>query len=356
MAAVVGSGRLLRIVDKDLQKYIPKMATHESLKFIHGRKPRFSSNPRMFVKMVSRPAWNLLERGGKRARAVFFLLLTDALGGSLRELSEFAVIPEIMHNASLIIDDIEDESESRRNAPSIHRMFGTDVAINAAGIMAGLSGLTLLRASSKPDFDKEMLLAAYEVNAQAGIDIGIGQAIDIYLRRIDPKLVREEDYLQSCAYKTGALLKLAAQLSAILCRRTTTGSVARFGDFGEILGACFQIRDDVLNFKGFAGREKGDIGGDVIEGKITLPVIHALKHSPRKDELYEILCKRKRGRKDALAATRIIRDSGALDYASGKAKTLLDAAWNEISGALPDSDKKLVFRDYCYYLAIGREN
>ena len=366
---MIGNKSFLRIINRNLQKYIPRIATRKSITFIHGETPRFSSNPEAFTKMVSQPAWNLLDRGGKRARAVFFLLLVDALGGSTKELSEFALIPEVMHNASLIIDDIEDDSKTRRNAPCVHKQFGIDVAINAAAIMAGLSGLTLLRTTSGKlkKLGEGALLAAYEANAQAGINIGIGQAMDIYLRGIvveDPARVREADYLQSCAYRTGALLKLAAQLSAILAGRQELSK--ELGHFGEIMGTCFQIRDDILNLKGFTGGNAQDAGSDIREGNVTLPIIYALKDSSQKDELSKILCSKKKGKKsrrDVSRAIEIITQAGAIEKAARKAKRLLDSSWKRLErkgildGDGPESGKRsIILKDYCYYLALERDH
>src|SRR3990167_4797991 len=114
-------------IDRAIERFFPKRAGKEWLRKnlgINGECDIFALN-----KSFNAPVWDFLGRGGKRWRPVLMLLCCEAVGGNPKAILPFTAIPEVLHNATLIIDDIEDSSELRRGKPALHRIFGVDVAI-----------------------------------------------------------------------------------------------------------------------------------------------------------------------------------------------------------------------------------
>ena len=164
------------IIDQMIQKYIPKIIDEKYLYFVHG-KPRYKYNLEAHQKALIDPLWNLLDRGGKRWRPALFLLIAEALGGDPDKVNDFVTIPEVIHNATLIHDDIEDRSELRRGKPCIHKIYGEDVAINVGDEFYFIPMLPVIK--NKHKFSETTLIKIYETYLQEMINITYGQAIDI---------------------------------------------------------------------------------------------------------------------------------------------------------------------------------
>ena len=168
--------------------------------------------------------------GGKRVRPTVTVLVCDALDGDMDDATEFAVGIELVHNASLVIDDIIDESELRRGTPAAWTEFGFGPAITASD---GLIGEAFELFSSNE--------RAMQAVAEAMVQLGEGEATELVEQPVD-----ETAYMELARRKTGALFRAAAELGAIAADADTY-TVEAFGQYAERVGVAFQMRDDVLD-------------------------------------------------------------------------------------------------------------
>ncbi|MFH1631005.1 MAG: polyprenyl synthetase family protein [Candidatus Aenigmatarchaeota archaeon] len=344
-------------IDKIIEKYIPKKYNKKSLEFAMG-KARYEYTIEAPNKVVAEPIWDLLNRGGKRWRPVLMMLVCEALGGNPKKFQDLVVIPEIIHNGTLMIDDIEDSSELRRGKPCTYKIFGIDISINAGNIMYYLPFLVTMR---NKIFDEKTKLRIYETYLQEMINISFGQGMDIawHNGKANADKVTEKEYLQMCAYKTGTLARMSAKIGAI-ASGADEKTVEAMGKLAESIGVGFQIQDDILNLTATSGKNQFKeeyIGEDIHEGKRTLMVIYAVRKADKKSSkrLIEILNMHTRDRNLINEAIKILRDCGAIDYARQRAKQIVQEAWNEVDPILKPSKAKdmlaafvkfLVERDY----------
>lgn len=270
-------------IDKMIERFIPRKYEKSSVIFSLSP-PAYDYNLEALNKTIGDPIWDFLDRGGKRWRPSLFLLVVEALGKDPQALQEFAILPEVIHNGTIMIDDIEDNSEFRRGKPCTHKLFGLDVAINAGNALYYLPLLTLLKNRDK--LGAERLSKIYEVYVREMINLSFGQAMDIAWHKglADADSLTEAQYLQMSSYKTGTLARMAAKIAAVLCE-TSEDTIERLGRFAEALGIAFQIQDDILDLTSeeFAER-KGGRGQDITEGKRSLIVIHTLGRAKPADK------------------------------------------------------------------------
>jgi geranylgeranyl pyrophosphate synthase len=303
-------------------------------------------------KAIVDPIWEFLDRGGKRWRPALFLIICEALGKELTDFVDFAIVPEVVHNGTLMVDDLEDASEYRRGKPCTYKIYGLDIAINAGNAMYYLPLLTLLENRDK--ISQRKLAQVYEIYAQEMINLSLGQAMDIAWHRglADADEISEMDYLQMCAYKTGTLARMAAKIAAVLCDADEE-VVEKLGHFAESLGIAFQMKDDVLDLTSTQFTEKkGGCGLDVTEGKRSLPVIHTLKVSNIKDRkrLIEILSMHTSDQRLRNEAIAIMQKYDSIEYAKRFAKRIVKRSWNEVEQLLPASGAKGKLKGFAEFL------
>lgn len=340
----------MRLIDKVIEKYIPRKIGKSSVDFMCG-KIRYRYSIEAIQKTISEPVWDLLGRGGKRWRPMLFLLVYEALGRKPDDVLEFAIIPEVIHNGTLIIDDIEDSSELRRGKPCTYKIFGSDVAINVGNAMYYLPLLTLIK--NKDKFDSETLVKVYETYVQEMVNLSFGQAMDIAWHRgmVNANELTEEEYLQMCAFKTGTLARMAAKIAAILAKADKQ-QVEAFGKFAETIGIAFQIQDDILNLTGKEFTKGKGFGEDITEGKRSLPIIYTLRKATLSDKasLIKILNSHTKDRKTILKAISIIKRYGSIEYAKELGSKMVKEAWDEIDKFLKPSDAKNKLKAFADYL------
>jgi geranylgeranyl pyrophosphate synthase len=339
-----------KLIDAHIEKYIPRFFSNKSLLF-KIIPPRYRLDFNALNEAINKPLWEFLDRGGKRWRPALFLLIYEALGGRSEEALDFAIIPEIIHNGTLIADDVEDSSEMRRGKPCTYKIFGVDVAINLSQAMYFLPMIVLSEKRDKIPPEKAKRI--YEVYVQEMINLSLGQAIDIaWHKGLIREDLTEDHYLQMCAYKTGTLARMAAKMAAILAG-SDDETVEKIGLFAESIGVAFQIQDDILDIVGeeFA-KGKGGLGMDITEGKLTLMVIYTLRKANQndKEELLRILGMHTKDEKLRMRAIEIMRKYGAIEYAREVASKLVVEGWKAIDGLLPDSNAKEKIKMLAEYL------
>jgi octaprenyl-diphosphate synthase len=226
--------------------------------------PNLNVSPELCTALTA-PGRDLLSRGGKRWRPLLSVLVCGALGGGDKALSLTPLV-EIAHNASLIHDDIEDNSAERRGQPSIHIRYGVDTAINSGSF---LYFLPLIRVN---DLDAPLQNEVFRLWAEYLRRLHLGQALDIAWHKDESAMPSLEEYNLMCSLKTGSLARLAAMLGTFAAKPPASREIAEvFGNASEKLGVGFQIMDDVKNLSGdIVGKQRGD---DIVEGKKSLPIL-----------------------------------------------------------------------------------
>lgn len=338
-------------IDKIIEKYLPKKATKKWLNFTFG-KPHYTYSLKAAQKSLLEPTWEFLKRGGKRWRPVLFLLLIEALGGERKKFKDFCIIPEMIHQGSLIVDDIEDQGELRRGRPCLHKIYGEDLALNVGNFLYFFP-LILLK-KHKDKIKPEVLLRLYQTYIQEMINISFGQGTDIFWHKGKERKIEEKEYLQMCAFKTGCLARMAAKMAAILSEKDEE-TVEKVGKVAEAIGVAFQIQDDILDIS-LKGKEREkfgkSFGNDIKEGKRTLMVIHALKKAKKKDKerLRAILNKHTDDLKERAEAISIIEKYKGIEYAKKIAKKIVKESWGKVKEFLPESQAKKTLKEFIYFL------
>lgn len=339
------------VIDEIIEKYIPRKISKNAVLF-KLNPPRYAYNLETLNKAVTEPIWEFLDRGGKRWRPFLFLLVCEALGKNPKDFMEFAIIPEVIHNGTLIIDDIEDSSDYRRGKPCTYKIYGLDIAINAGNAMYYLPLLPLIK--NKEKIPPQKLCKIYEIYVQEMINLSLGQAMDIAWHRglANADEISEKDYLQMCAYKTGTLARMSAKIAAVLADATAE-QVEKIGHFAESIGVAFQMQDDILDLTGeeFA-EKKGGRGKDITEGKRTLIVIHTLKVADSKDKkrLIQILNMHTSDQKLQDEAIAIMQKYSSIEYARRFATNLVEESWREVEKLLPASEAKEKLKAFAEFL------
>jgi geranylgeranyl diphosphate synthase type I len=340
------------LIDSRIREHFPERLDGFYLEKILG-KARYEYDMDSINKSITEPVWDILSRGGKRWRPAMFLLITEVMGGDTEKARDFAVIPEIIHNGTLMVDDVEDSSELRRGKPCIHKIYGTDVAINTSNFMYYIPLSILIK--NRERFDSGTLLRAYEIYVKEMINLGIGQGLDIWWHKGKSDGVTEKRYLQMCSCKTGTLARMAARLAVALSGGTEEQE-EKMGRFAESIGIAFQIQDDILSASGEKFQDRKGYGDDVTEGKRTLMVIHTLEKANGKDRkrLLEILGMHTRDRKLIKEAIGLFREYDSINYAKGVARELVSGAWKDIDTMLPESEAKRKLKAFADFL-VERE-
>ncbi|PIN70165.1 polyprenyl synthetase [Candidatus Woesearchaeota archaeon CG11_big_fil_rev_8_21_14_0_20_43_8] len=329
-------------IDESLKALIPE-TIDESWVLEQFGPTKWKYSEKAVQEAIARPAWDLLNRGGKRWRPALMELCCEAVGGKRSDTKDLLAIPEIIHNGTLMIDDIEDSSTLRRGKLAIHKIYGEDIAINAGNAMYFLPYLKL------KNIEEKKRLKLLELIYDEMLRLHLGQGKDIYWHR-SQIIPTEDEYLQMCAFKTGVLARLSAKMGAILGDGTEE-QIVSLGTFAESIGVAFQIVDDILNIRPSEKWGK-TIGDDITEGKITLLVIHTLKNAAEKDRqsLLAILRSKTQEKSKIKEAIQILERYGAIGYAKKIADRLVLDAWKQVKETIIDSDAKTLLKEFADYL------
>ena len=279
------------------------------------------------VVLVRQVAEYIINAGGKRLRPALVLLCAGSLGYNGSRHHELAAIIEFIHTATLLHDDVVDESDLRRGRKTANALFG-----NAASVLVG--DFLYSRAFQMMIEVGDMRIM--RVLSDATNIIAEGEVLQ--LMNCHDADVDEERYLQVIRYKTAKLFEAASQLGAIIggADSATERSLA---DYGTHLGTAFQLIDDVLDYSGAEAETGKHLGDDLAEGKPTLPLIYVMQNgTPDQAE-----CVRKAiehgGREDFPAVLAAIRATGALEHTQKQARAEAERATAALE-SLPASTHK----------------
>ena len=334
-------------LDALMERYFPRKINEEYLEWLMGKRSH-GYDAITVEKAIFEPMWDLLSRGGKRWRPWLFLVLSRNLGVDLERYKGLALIIELLHNGSLIADDIEDGAEIRRGDKAIHIKYGLDIAVNLSSAMYFLP-LRILMEMDLDELKYKRLVNAY---LEDMIRIHIGQATDIGWHRglRDPETIGVEHYLEMCANKTGVLPRMAARFAAIAAD-LNEDEERRIGKFAESIGVAFQIQDDILNLRSAESLGK-EFGEDIREGKVTLMVIITLSRASEGERrrLKEILSMHTKDRELIKEAISIMERQGAIDYARDVARKIVLESWEDVKDLLPENVYKDKIRELANFL------
>jgi len=346
--------RAAACVDRRIRKFFPASFTASSFRKELGPEAR-RRDPAVLTEMIADPVWDLLERGGKRWRSIFTLILMDALGTDPRPFETMVCsLSELTHAGALIVDDIEDSSLLRRGAPCIHRRYGVGPAINAANTVYFLATLPVLDHSHLTDTQKiEIihLIMGYHTRAH------FGQAQDLYFsKNMSPANLEKwlagpnaALILQMYEDKTaGPVMGLAETAAIIAGSPLPVRSACR--EFARNLGTAFQIIDDIHDFAQTNNWSKMR-GEDLADGKLTYVLIRALEMLDKKPRarLIELLCQRTpRPEGDTLReGISLVRQSGALWLCRDEARKTCRSSWQKLARLVPPSEAKIFVGTLC---------
>lgn len=261
---------------------------------------------------------------GKRVRPVLCLLVCEACGGDWKQALPAAAAIELVHNFSLIHDDIEDQDKVRRSRPTLWVLWGEPLAINAGDGMFSLAQIAMLRLNERGVGAGTMLEACRLLNHTCLALTG-GQHLDIsFERRTD---VTTADHLRMIEGKTAAVVACACELGALIATHddasisTRSTQRERVRSFGHHLGLAFQIRDDILGIWGDPVTTGKPAGADIIQRKKSLPILHGLAQSA---VLRELLAQATLSPADVRHATALLRDLGSREFARQMAQKCHD--------------------------------
>ncbi len=322
------------VVDEAIEEVIPRGVDEEYLTEFFGP-ATYEYDPETLQRALSDPVWELLDRGGKRWRAIVFLLLVRGFGEDHEPYLPYATIPEILHTGTIIVDDVEDGAAMRRGDPALHHVYGTDVALNAGN---ALYFMPLKVITQNPaDLDDGTRLALYEMLMAELNRTHLGQGTDICWHNDGGVEVSREQYLEMCACKTGCLGRIVARLAAIVTGQSDERerAVARYA---ESMSVAFQIGDDILDIEnslGEAGAFGKEFGNDIREGKKTLLVIHALETASeeRAERLRTILQTEENTDEEILEAIDILQQTDSIEFARERALSLAAEAREQLADA-----------------------
>jgi geranylgeranyl diphosphate synthase, type I len=266
-------------------------------------------------------ARHLPMAGGKRLRPVLCMLCCEAVSGSHIDVLPFAIGVELVHNFSLVHDDIMDKSTLRRNLSTVHIEYGEPTAIIAGDLLFAKAFESL---GSYP-VDMKGFRRLYNLLIRSVINVCEGQQYDMNFE--GRLLVSEEEYLKMIQMKTAALFRISSEGGA-LAGGANEHVQNQFAIYGNSLGLAFQIQDDVLDMSSTQETLGKDIGNDIRNGKKTLIAVHALTHATgnHRQVLKDIFGKVTATDDEIQQVHHIFKDIGSIDYAKDKAMAYSEQA------------------------------
>jgi geranylgeranyl pyrophosphate synthase/predicted secreted hydrolase len=307
-----------------------------------------------FSSSFIKPVREIADRGGKSWRSYAALACCDVVGGDSRQYVQWLAMPELLHIGSLIVDDVEDQSQIRRGGPCCHVMYGQSIAINA-GSACYFLGQKLLSSRNLSDSDKLRIYDLYFAALRAGHS---GQALDLY----------GLDDAMNAAVESGIGNELEARVRSIHRLKTAApaaslarmGAVAGGGNEAQIealgcyfdsVGLAFQIVDDVLNLRGFK-KDLKSRGEDISRGIVTYPIAKAISRLDieNRRRLWTTLKSKPEEQSVIEGIIEDLEECGAIEDCMREAHKMVDDAWGKLDPLVEDSLPKLMLRAFSWFV------
>ncbi len=274
------------------------------------------------VVLIRTVAEYIVGAGGKRLRPAVLMLVARALGYSGAAHHALAMVIEFIHTATLLHDDVVDESALRRGRPTANAAFGNSASVLVGDFLYSRAFQVMVEVSN---------LRILEILANATNRIAEGEVLQ--LMSIHDPSVDESRYFSVVERKTATLFEAAARIAAVLAGASAEVE-ARCARYGASLGTAFQIVDDVLDYAGDVSSLGKQIGDDLREGKMTLPLIHALRTADGADRA-TLESAVRTGEADFQSVAAVVRRLGSIDYANRRARDEAQAAHEAVTALAP---------------------
>ena len=270
------------------------------------------------VVLINQVADYIINSGGKRLRPALVLLSAGVFGKIETRHHELAAVVEFIHTATLLHDDVVDESALRRGRATANTLFG-----NAASVLVG--DFVYSRAFQMMVGVQNMRVM--DILAEATNIIAEGEVLQ--LLNINDADISDDDYLRVFHYKTAKLFEAATRLGAVICQASNEDENA-MAEYGMRLGTAFQLIDDVLDLSGNSEDIGKNLGDDIAEGKPTLPLLYAMRHGDAEQNQLIRNAIEQGGLEDFSAIIQAVEETGALDYVRNIAKQEAELACKAI--------------------------
>ena len=272
-------------------------------------------------------AGHLIVNGGKRLRPYMVIRSCQILGGKSSTAMIAASAVEMVHNFTLVHDDIMDNDEMRHGVPTVHKKFGMPIAILAGDVLFSKAFQIISESKLSPNANTHLISRL----AKACVDVCEGQLLDIKMAD-EKRIPTEAEYITMIGKKTAALFDVSCAMGAI-CATNKPKDISNLSDFGRNLGIAFQITDDLIGVMGDPKVTKKPVGNDLREGKKSLPILMAIKLAKNNEKkiILKAFGNSKISKKDLNKAVEVIRSLGieekvrnqALKYAEKSEKSLI---------------------------------
>ena len=292
------------------------------------------------VALIEQVAEYIISAGGKRMRPMLVLLAAGALGYRGGDQHELAAIVEFIHTATLLHDDVVDESELRRGRETANALFGNSASVLVGDFLYSRSFQMMVGLNN---------MRVMQVLADTTNTIAEGEVLQL-LNAHDPD-TNEERYFTVIRYKTAELFQAAARLGAIVATATPRHEQA-MADLGLHLGLAFQLIDDLLDYSGDIEQTGKNVGDDLAQGKVTLPLIRAMACANESERLLIRQAIKGGGRIALQQIVQIVRATGAIEYVKQRAEAEADAAKFALN-AFPNSNFRECLLKLCEF-AVAR--
>lgn len=266
------------------------------------------------VELIRQVAEHIIEGGGKRLRPALVILSAGCCGYRGSAHHRLAAVVEFIHTATLLHDDVVDDSRMRRGRVTANNTFGNPASVLVGDFLYSRAFQMMVQAQS---------MRVMEILADATNTIAEGEVLQ--LLNVQNVEVSEDDYLRVIRSKTAKLFEAAGQLGAILGAAAPAVESA-LADYGAHIGTAFQLVDDILDYSGDRAQTGKNLGDDLAEGKVTLPLIHAMRSGTAQQAAIVRKAISDGGASDFEPVLVAIRQSGALDYAQNQAQAQADRA------------------------------
>lgn len=279
-----------------------------------------------------------LSSGGKMLRPSLCLLACESVGGDWKQALPAAAALELLHNFTLVHDDIEDGDTERRGIPTVWHVWGLPQGVNTGDAMHVLARLAILKLEEKGVSSDKVLCSARLLD-ETCLSLCEGQCMDISFEdRLDISI---DDYLKMINGKTAALFACSLKIGALL-GTDDEEQIGHISDFGHNLGLAFQIQDDVLGIWGEDSKTGKSTASDILKKKKTLPVVYALQEASQeqKERLRTVYSQERVGEKDLPIVLEILDVTGARGYAESVAEEHRQKALAALEKAGIDSSTK----------------
>ena len=272
-------------------------------------------------------AGHLIVNGGKRLRPYMVITSCQILGGKSSTAMIAASAVEMVHNFTLVHDDIMDNDEMRHGVPTVHKKFGMPIAILAGDVLFSKAFQIISESKLSPNANTHLISRL----AKACVDVCEGQLLDIKMAD-EKRIPTEAEYITMIGKKTAALFDVSCAMGAI-CATNKPKDISNLSNFGRNLGIAFQITDDLIGVMGDPKVTKKPVGNDLREGKKSLPILMAIKLAKGNEKkiILKAFGNSKISKKDLNKAVEVIRSLGieekvrnqALKYAEKSEKALI---------------------------------